>query len=47
MTHCLFARDVCVMTARLDVRFIKPIPLNQSFRYRLIAEQAGYAFNAE
>lgn len=28
MTHCLFARDVCAMTARLDVRYIKPIPLN-------------------
>ena len=28
MTHCLFSRDVCAMTARLDIRFIKPIPLN-------------------
>ncbi|CAM2767994.1 PaaI family thioesterase [Vibrio mytili] len=28
MTHCLFARDVCAMTAQLEVRFIKPIPLN-------------------
>ncbi|NOH31444.1 PaaI family thioesterase [Vibrio mediterranei] len=28
MTHCLFSRDVCAMTAQLDVRFIKPIPLN-------------------
>lgn len=28
MTHCLFAHNVCAMTARLDVRFIKPISLN-------------------
>lgn len=28
MTHCLFSRNVCAMTAQLDVRFIKPIPLN-------------------
>ncbi|WP_417878655.1 PaaI family thioesterase [Vibrio sp.] len=28
MTHCLFAHDVCAMTAKLDVRFIKPISLN-------------------
>ncbi|EGR3990315.1 PaaI family thioesterase [Vibrio cholerae] len=28
MTHCLFARDVNAMTARLDVRYLKPIPLN-------------------
>ena len=32
MTHCLFVRDVCAMTARLDVRFIKPIPLNSVIR---------------
>ncbi|GMQ47246.1 hypothetical protein VB10N_22450 [Vibrio sp. 10N] len=27
MTHCLFSRDVHAMTAQLNVRFIKPIPL--------------------
>lgn len=27
MTHCLFSREVHAMTAQLNVRFIKPIPL--------------------
>ncbi|KJY81870.1 thioesterase [Vibrio galatheae] len=28
MTHCLFSRNVCAMTAQLNVRFIKPVPLH-------------------
>lgn len=27
MTHCLFALNLCAMTVKLDVRFIKPIPI--------------------
>lgn len=32
MTHCLFFRDVCAMTAQLDVRFLKPVPLHRLIR---------------
>ncbi len=32
MTHCLFSIDVHAMTAQLNVRFIKPIPLNTLIR---------------
>ncbi|MGF1751759.1 PaaI family thioesterase [Vibrio cionasavignyae] len=32
MTHCLFSRHVYAMTAQLDVRFIKPIPLNTAIQ---------------
>lgn len=32
MTHCLFAQGISAMTAKLEVRFIKPIPLNSSIR---------------
>lgn len=28
MTHCLFSRGVHAMTAQLNVRYIKPIPLD-------------------
>lgn len=28
MTHCLFAQNIHAMTAQLNVRFLKPIPLN-------------------
>ncbi|WP_274880046.1 PaaI family thioesterase [Vibrio harveyi] len=32
MTHCLFAQKICAMTAKLKVRFIKPVPLNAIIR---------------
>jgi acyl-coenzyme A thioesterase PaaI-like protein len=28
MTHCLFAKDIEAMTAKLNIRFIKPVPIN-------------------
>lgn len=34
MTHCLFSRDIHAMTAQLNVRFIKPIPLNTLIQVR-------------
>lgn len=29
MTHCLFAKDIEAMTAKLNIRFVKPVPINQ------------------